>query len=391
MDKHKDDGWLRQQADMGKTSQEIAHESGVDAGTVSDQLRRRGLGARPAMPVGVSEKEILRWCGHERRPIPPDVASGTAPSKHATVVVLGSSGFVGTNLCTYLRHNTSLRVIQARRTECDAMDRLSLQKYLDHVRPDVVVNLAAFVGGIGLNKDNPADMIYRNLMMSANVVDATFTAGVRKLVFLGTVCSYPHTPPRIPFVEDDMWAGRPEPTNEPYGVAKKAVGLMLDAYRRQFNFSSAYLVPTNMYGPHDDFSSGGSHVIPAIIKRFLDARDSGARRVVNWGDGSPTRDFMYVEDCCEAIRLAIEKVDDPAPINVGYGREVTMRQLADEVAAVTGYSGEIVWDGSKPNGQPRRNLDIARAVKVLGFAPRTDLRTGLAETVRWYSDNRGTP
>jgi len=385
---YKNDEWLKDQITKGRTPVEMAEACKVSVGTIDDHLRKHKLTTNPAMPEDLRDPGILSWCGRNRRPIPADVARATKPQDHATVAILGASGFVGTNLQTYLKSNTAYRVVAFNRDDCDAMDRASLQKRLDCLRPDVVVNLSAFVGGIGLNKDNPADMIYRNLIMSANVVDACYTAGVRKLIYLGTVCSYPHTPPRIPFIEDDLWLDRPESTNEPYGVAKKAIGLMLGAYKKQFNFSSAYLIPTNMYGPYDDFSLHGSHVVPAMIRKFLDAKQSGGP-VTHWGDGSASRDFLFVDDCCEAIRLAVQEIDDPTPVNIGSGYECSMNELSNRIASSVGFKGQVLWDKTKPNGQPRRCLDTARAYTMLKFSAQTELQTGLDATVQWYLQSIG--
>jgi GDP-L-fucose synthase len=337
--------------------------------------------------AAAKQKDILAWCGRMRHRIPDQELWATQPPPRdgdkpgAKVAILGASGFVGQNLCAYLGDHFEII-----RGDCDAMSETSLYRFFRRHKPQVVINLAAFVGGIGLNRDNPGDMIHRNLVMSVNVANACYTIGVRKLIFLGTVCSYPHTPARIPFKEDDLWDGRPEPTNEPYGVAKKTVGLLLDAYKRQFNFSSAYLIPTNMYGPFDDFSLYASHVIPAMIRKFLVAKEKGDP-VTLWGDGSPSRDFLYVNDCCQAIQLAIEKQDDPVPINVGSGIETSMTELAATIARLTGYNGEIVWDAAKPNGQPRRCLNIDRARQLLGFNPVTNLEDGLRSTIAWYQED----
>ncbi len=384
---YKNDSWLKDQIAKKRTPEQMADDCQVAVETVNDHLRKNRLAPPRPIPEDISDHMMLTWCGQNRRPIPPDVTRATIPKDNARVVVLGAGGFVGTNLINYFKANTAYDVIGLTRADCDAMNRPALDKKFEFLQPDVVVNLSAYVGGIGLNKDNPADMIYRNLMMSANVVDACFTAGIRKLVFLGTVCSYPHTPPNIPFVETDLWTNRPEPTNEPYGVAKKTIGLMLDAYKRQFGFSSAYLIPTNMYGPHDDFSLHGSHVIPAMIRRFLDAK-TNSTEVVHWGDGTASRDFLYVDDCCEAIRLAIENVDEPLPINVGSSYECSMMELSIRLAEATGYTGLIRWDANKPNGQPRRCLETTRALMNMGFEPRTELALGLQSTVDWYINSR---
>lgn len=384
---YKNDDWLAQQYLVKRLEpEEIAAACGAPVESVRDRIKKNDL-IRPNFEYpSISDKALLRWCGENRHIIPDDVQEATIPEdrEKTRVVVLGASGFVGRNLMAYLEQNSKYYVLGWGRDDVDLMDRAALDRALNLVMPDVVVNLAAFVGGIGLNRKNPADMIYRNLVMATNVVDACFTCGVRKLVYLGTVCSYPHTPPAIPFQERDLWVERPEPTNEPYGVAKKTIGLMLDAYKRQYNFSSAYLIPTNMYGPDDDFSKQGSHVIPAMIRKFMEARRDKKDTVVHWGDGTATRDFLFVGDCCEAIKLAIEKMDYPMPINIGSGYECAMGELSERIQEATNFLGEVEWDTEKPNGQPRRCLDVSLAYQVLGFCPRTDLQTGLAATVDWY-------
>lgn len=391
MPDYRNDDWLADQYLVKrKEPDEIAEACGATADSVRDRIKKNNLKRPDFAYPHVTDKSLLRWCGENRQPIPTDVQAATRPKDdHATrVVVLGAGGFVGLNLLNHLENNSNFYVIGWGRSDVDLMDRAALDKALSVVNPDVVVNLAAFVGGIGLNRENPADMIYRNLIMATNVVDACFTAGVRKLVYLGTVCSYPHTPPYIPFQETDLWVDRPEPTNEPYGVAKKTVGLMLDAYKRQYNFSSAYLIPTNMYGPGDDFSRHGSHVIPAMIRKFVEAHDQKKDSVTHWGDGTASRDFLYVSDCCEAIRVAIENIDDPTPINIGSGYECSMGELSERICETVGFSGDVKWDPTKPNGQPRRCLDTSLALRLLKFVPLTDLQTGLTSTIEWYRGQR---
>jgi GDP-L-fucose synthase len=302
-----------------------------------------------------------------------------------TILILGGSGFVGTNLRDFATRTTDHRLICPGHNDCDLLDGDVTKWYISKTRPDVVINLAAFVGGILLNRQYPADMIYRNLVMGANVVEACRLADVQKLIYLGTVCSYPHTPTNIPFVETDLWNGRPEATNEPYGVAKKAIGFMLGAYHKQYNLNSTYLMPTNMYGPHDDFGLESSHVIPALIRKFRDAVKNKESVVTLWGDGSPSRDFMYVGDCCEVILGMVSTDAHPEPINVGSGRETTMTELAAVIGNSLGFTGSIVWDRSKPNGQPRRCLDCTVLDNLLpGDRSRTPLVDGLKTTIGWY-------
>lgn len=307
------------------------------------------------------------------------------------VVIFGGSGFVGTNLYGHLHAfrdrdgRKQYDVARPRRNQVDLTSYDQTADYLFDNHPDIVVHLAARVGGIVYNKDHPAEMIDANLTMGQNVINACRLAQVKKIVYLGTVCSYPHTPPNIPFLEDDLWNGRPEPTNEPYGLAKKTIGMMLDACYRQHGQRSAYLLPTNMYGPHDNFNLYSSHVIPAMLRKFIEA---GGEPVTLWGDGSPSREFLYVGDCCEAIRLAIERIERPQPINVGTGVETPIRYLADTVAGLVGYRGGVIWDSRKPNGQPRRCLDTTRAESLLGFRASTGLQDGLHQTLAWYRESQ---
>lgn len=384
---YKDDTWLTEQIKKGLNALQIAEKCGANWLSVADRIIKCGLVKLDTYPM-LDDRDLLRWCGMTRSKIPDDVSAATVPTdtKSTRVVVLGANGFVGRNLINYLEHNSNLYVLGWDRSVVDLMDRAKLDHMLSTISPHVVVDLAAFVGGIGLNKDNPAEMIYRNLVMSANVVDSCFTNGVRKLIYLGTVCSYPHTPRNIPFEESDIWYGRPEPTNEPYGVAKKTIGMMLDAYKRQYNFSSAYLIPTNMYGPEDDFSQVGSHVIPAMIKKFIEAKKKKEPEITHWGDGNATRDFLYVDDCCEAIRKAIETIDMPEPINIGSGYECSIGELSERICAAVSYRGNVKWDSTKPNGQPRRCLNTQRAYELLGFTSQTDLQIGLSTTIEWYKN-----
>jgi GDP-L-fucose synthase len=249
-----------------------------------------------------------------------------------------------------------------------------------------VFHLAAEVGGIGANMANPGRYWYANLMMGAHVLELSRRAEVQKLVLVGTVCAYPKYTP-VPFHEDDLWNGFPEETNAPYGVAKKTVLVGAQAYREQYGTNAIFLLPANLYGPRDNFDLVTSHVIPDLIRKMLEARDE----VVLWGDGSPSREFLYVEDCAEGLVLAGERYDGPEPVNLGTGVETTNRELAETIADVTGFDGEIVWDTSKPNGQPRRQLDTSRAERLFGFRARTSLRKGIEQTVAWYRDSVAAP
>lgn len=360
---YRDPRWLRSQLDQGISLEQIAARCDVPLTTIVDWAVRK------FQIVSVDDIDSR---------IPDKVRS----YRGLKVAVLGSSGFVGQNLVKLLRKK-SVNLIEINRSDADLLNSNEAFNCFENFDPDVVVNLAAFVGGIGLNRNNPGLMIHRNLLMSINVLSACQELSIRH-IFLGSVCSYPKVPDHIPFREDDLWNGRPEPTNEPYGVAKKTIGFMMDCLWQQYKLLGAYLIPTNMYGPYDDFSDYSSHVIPAIIMKFLDAKRNKHEEVVLWGDGSPSRDFLYVGDCCEAICQAIKKCDRPVPINIGTGIETKISDLATTIAGIVGFDGRIRWDTDKPNGQPRRVLDVSRAKRILGFKPKTDLAAGIRKTLHWY-------
>jgi GDP-L-fucose synthase len=252
---------------------------------------------------------------------------------------------------------------------------------------DMVIHMAAIVGGIGANQTRPAEFFYDNLMMSVQLFHEAWKAGVRKLVAVGTVCAYPKFTP-VPFHEDDLWNGYPEETNAPYGLAKKMLLVQSQAYRQQYNFNSIFLLPVNLYGPGDNFDPRSSHVIPALIKKCFDAIEAGAEEVVVWGDGSPTREFLYVEDAAEGILLAAERYDRSDPVNLGSSYEISIRDLVQIIVRETGFTGRITWDVTKPNGQPRRKVDTSRAEKEFGFRAQMDFETGLHQTIAWYREQR---
>ncbi len=251
----------------------------------------------------------------------------------------------------------------------------------------MVLHLAARVGGIMANRDSPGSFFYENVVMGVELMEVSRLREVQKFVALGTVCAYPKFVP-VPFKEDDLWDGYPEETNAPYGLAKKMMLVQSDAYRQNYGFNSIFLLPVNMYGPGDNFDLRSSHVIPALIRKFVEAKVGRKKEVVLWGDGSPSREFLYVEDGAEAIRLATEKYNKPAPVNIGTGREITIRELAKLIREETGFRGRIVWDTSKPNGQPRRCLDVSRAEKEFGFRAKTLLKSGIKKTIRWFLEHR---
>jgi GDP-L-fucose synthase len=301
------------------------------------------------------------------------------------VVVTGGGGFLGSHVVERLRAQ-GVDPFVARRRDYDLTSSGDTERLFADARPELVVHLAAEVGGIGANRANPGRYWYANLVMGTNVLEQSRLAGIEKLVLVGTICSYPKHA-AVPFREDELWDGYPEETNAPYGIAKKALLVGAQAYREQYALNAIYLLPVNLYGPRDNFDLETSHVIPALIRKMLDARQRGDGEIVLWGDGSPTREFLFVEDAAEAIVTASEHYDGAEPVNLGTGNEIAIRELAELVADVTGYDGEIVWDTSKPNGQPRRRLDTSRAAELFGWRASTPLREGLERTVAWYRTN----
>jgi GDP-L-fucose synthase len=298
--------------------------------------------------------------------------------------VTGGAGFLGRYVVERLRAQGVEPFIPLVEnwdlTQAGDVDRLFAEQ-----EPELVIHLAAEVGGIGANRANPGRFWYSNLVMGANVLEQSRLHGVEKLVVVGTICAYPKFTP-VPFKEEELWNGYPEETNAPYGIAKKALLVGAQAYRAQYGLDAIYLLPVNLYGPGDNFAVESSHVIPAQIRKMVEAKKRGEREVVLWGDGSPTREFLYVDDCAEAITLAAERYDGPDPVNIGTGSEISIRELAETIAELTGYEGELVWDTSKPNGQPRRCLDTERAARLFGFRASTPFRAGLERTVAWYGE-----
>jgi GDP-L-fucose synthase len=293
-------------------------------------------------------------------------------------LVTGGGGFLGSYLVERLER-AGHEVTVARRRDYDLTHFGEAERLFDDARPEIVFHLAAEVGGIGANRENPGRYWYANLMMGAHVLELSRNHDVQKLILAGTVCAYPKFTP-VPFHEDDLWNGYPEETNAPYGVAKKSILVGGQSYREQYGLDAIYLLPANLYGPRDNFDLSTSHVIPALVRKLVDA--SG--EVVLWGDGSPTREFLYVEDCADGFLLAAERYDGAAPVNLGTGIETSIRELAETIADLTGFDGEIVWDTSMPNGQPRRQLDATRAAELFGFRAQTALRDGLERTIAWY-------
>ncbi len=303
------------------------------------------------------------------------------------IVVTGGSGFLGSFVVARLRARGAAHVIVPRRSEYDLVDGAAVRRLIADARPQVVLHLAARVGGIGANREHPADFFYDNLMMGVQLMHEAWAAGVEKFVTVGTVCAYPKFTP-LPFREEDLWNGYPEETNAPYGLAKKMLLVQGQAYRQQYGFNAIYLLPVNLYGPGDNFDPDSSHVIPALIRKCLEARDAGAPEIVAWGDGSPTREFVYVEDAAEGIVLAAERYNGDEPVNLGSSYEISIRELTELIARLTGFPGRITWDTSKPNGQPRRKLDVSRARARFGFEATTRFEDGLRKTIDWYEGVR---
>jgi GDP-L-fucose synthase len=298
-------------------------------------------------------------------------------------LVTGGGGFLGSHLVERLQsdgHDVSV----ARRAEYDLTRWDDVERLFRDARPERVFHVAGEVGGIGANRANPGRFWYANLMMGAHVLELSRIHAIDKLVIVGTVCAYPKFTP-VPFREDELWNGYPEETNAPYGVAKKSILVGAQSYREQYGLNSIFLLPANLYGPRDNFDLKTSHVIPDLIRKMLESRE----RVVLWGDGSPTREFLYVEDCVEGLVLAGERYDGADPVNLGTGEEISIRDLAELIAELTGFEGEIEWDTSMPNGQPRRSLDARRARELFGFEARTPLREGLERTIAWYREHAG--
>ncbi len=303
------------------------------------------------------------------------------------VCVTGGAGFLGSFVTEKLRQRGAREIFIPRYPEYDLVQPQDVQRLLDDSRPDVIIHLAAHVGGIGANRLHPAEFFYDNLMMGVQLMHQAWKRGVEKFVAIGTVCAYPKYTP-VPFREDDLWNGYPEETNAPYGLAKKMLLVQAQAYRQQYGFNAIFLLPVNLYGPRDNFDLESSHVIPALIRKCIEAQESGQKTVEVWGDGSPTREFLYVEDAAEGILLATERYNGPEPVNLGSGFEISIRDLAELIRRLTGFEGELVWDTSKPNGQPRRALDISRAEKYFGFRAKTNFEEGLRRTIEWYRQHR---
>jgi GDP-L-fucose synthase len=297
------------------------------------------------------------------------------------IVVTGGAGFLGSRVVARLRKEGATDILVPRSKTMDLLDKDNCRRAV--AGADLVIHMAARVGGIGFNRENPATLFYENLVMGAQLMEEARLAGVQKFVALGTVCAYPKFTP-VPFSEADFWNGYPEETNAPYGLAKKMLLVQAQAYRQQYGFNAVYLLPVNLYGPGDNFDPRSSHVIPALIRKIWSAKQAGDDHIDVWGDGSASREFLYVDDAAEAIVLAAERYDGAEPVNIGSGMEITVKDLVSVLTRLIGFEGAIRWDTSKPNGQPRRCLDVSRAKKEFGFAASTDFLTGLRQTVTWW-------
>jgi GDP-L-fucose synthase len=299
------------------------------------------------------------------------------------LLVTGGAGFLGKHVVRELERRGCREIFIPRSKDYNLVESEAVKRVYADAKPDVVIHLAAVVGGIGANRENPGRFFYDNLMMGVQMMEQGRLFGIEKFVAIGTVCAYPKFTP-VPFKEDDLWNGYPEETNAPYGLAKKMLLVQAQAYRQQYGFNAIYLLPVNLYGPEDNFDPESSHVIPALIKKCVDAVESGEDEIVVWGTGQASREFLYVEDAAEAIVLATEKYDKPEPLNIGAGFEIKIKDLVGLIAELTGFKDKIVWDTTKPDGQPRRRLDVSRAEKEIGFKAKTDFREGLRKTIEWY-------
>tara|TARA_B100001123_G_scaffold76123_1_gene85986 strand:+ start:1610 stop:2548 length:939 start_codon:yes stop_codon:yes gene_type:complete len=307
--------------------------------------------------------------------------------KDKNVIVTGGNGFLGTYVVQKLEARGVQNIFSPRSSQYDLRDGEAIRTMLSEFRPDIVIHLAARVGGIGANMAHPAEFFYDNLMMGVQLLHESWAAGVSKFVGIGTVCAYPADTP-VPFKEEDFWMGYPEPTNAPYGLAKKMLLVESQAYREQYGYNSIFLVPVNLYGPRDNFDLETSHVIPALIRKCLEAVESGVNELEVWGDGSPTREFLYAEDAAEGILLATEFYDSSEPVNLGNEFEVSIRDLVETIAKLTSFNGYLKWDTSRPNGQMRRKLDVSRANSQFGFRAQTTLEEGLKKTIDFYQEAR---
>jgi len=312
----------------------------------------------------------------------------TSPLSGKRIVVTGGAGFLGRAVCERLRGLGAAEVLVPRRAEFDLTDAVQVQRMYERMRPQVVVHLAAEVGGIGANMANPGRYFYANMAMALHLIEGARAHGIEKFVQAGTICAYPKFTP-VPFREEDLWNGYPEETNAPYGIAKKAAMVMLDGYHRQYGLKSAYVLPVNLYGPWDNFDLQTSHVIPALIRKCIEAQRAGLDHITCWGTGAASREFLYVDDAADAFVRAAEVMEAPEPMNLGTGSEITIRDLVTLIARLCGFNGEIRWDASKPDGQPRRCLDTQRAAQRLDWRAKVGFEEGLRRTIEWFRSRAG--
>ncbi len=303
------------------------------------------------------------------------------------VVVTGGAGFLGGYVTEGLQKRGCKNILVPKIEDYDLVNINDINRMYEDMKPDIVIHLAAVVGGIGANREHPGEFFYKNLMMGVQLIEQGRVANIEKFVAIGTVCAYPKFTP-VPFQEENIWNGYPEETNAPYGLAKKMLLVQSQAYRAEYGFNSIFLLPVNLYGPGDNFDPASSHVIPALIKKCIDAIDSGADYIDCWGTGGVSREFIYVADAAEGILLATEHYNGPEPVNIGAGFEITIKELAEKIVGLTGFTGEIRWDSSKPDGQPRRRLDVSKANKYFGFKAKTSFDEGLKATVNWYRKDK---
>ncbi len=308
-------------------------------------------------------------------------------SPNNKIVITGGAGFVGAFVVDILKTKGFKNIFIPRRKDFELTHESEVQRLYREQKPDVVLHLAAEVGGIGANRDNPGRFFFANLAMGMHLIEQARINKIKKFVQIGSICAYPKFTP-VPFKEADLWNGYPEETNAPYGVAKKALLVMAQSYRQQYNLNAIYLLPVNLFGPADNFHPHSSHVIPALIRKCVEARLAGAKSITAWGTGKVSREFLYVEDCAEGIVLALEKYDSPEPMNLGSGREITIKDLTELVAKLSRFEGQIIWDPTKPDGQPRRCLDVTRAKDTIGFTAKTTLEAGLKKTIDWFESHR---
>jgi GDP-L-fucose synthase len=303
------------------------------------------------------------------------------------ICVTGGAGFLGSFVLEGLKRRGATNVFVPKIEEYDLVNIQDILRMLDASQPDIIIHLAALAGGIGANRARPADFFYINLMMGVQLMHEAWKYGVGKFVAIGTVCAYPKYTP-VPFKEENLWGGYPEETNAPYGLAKKMLLVQAQAYREQYGFDAIFLLPVNLYGPHDNFNLETSHVIPALVRKCIEAQERGDKEVVLWGDGSPTREFLFAGDAADGILTAAEFYDSPEPVNIGSGQEISIKDLSELIARLTGFEGKLVWDTTKPNGQPRRALDTSRAAEYFSWRAHTPFEDGLRQTIAWYRENR---